>query len=228
MSKVPAVLGRGSKINVALLQPGSTSPIVPQTVQIAAIATAAATSITVEALDEPIAASANSPSFLSFVDANGEESFATVTASAAAGATTLTVEPLRKAIANASTAEYPARLSGRTSANFEPNVQDQEINTFDSDGFETGIVTKVGYQFSCDGNFLPLDAGVRSCFHAVNNFLNLWVIYQMPTPAGYTSGYTFKGVASVTAMPIQNPAENFITANITFKFRGQPIIAVPQ
>lgn len=228
MSKVPAVLGRGSKINVALLQPGSTSPIAPQTVTLAAAAAAAAISLTVEALDAPIAASDQAPSFLSFIDANGEESFATVTASAAAGATTLTVEPLRKAIAADAAAEYPARLSGRTSANFEPNIQDQEINTFDSDGFETGIVTKVGYQFSCDGNFLPLDAGVRSCFHAVNNFGSLWVIYSMPVPAGYTTGYTFKGVAAVTGMPIQNPADNFITANLTFKFRGQPIISVPQ
>ena len=228
MSKVPAVLGRGSRINVALLQPGSTSPIVPQTVALASGAAAAAISLTVEALEQPIAASAAAPSYLSFVDANGEEGFATVTASAAAGATTLTVEPLRKAIAVSSTAEYPARLSGRTNANFEPNIQDQEINTFDSDGFETGIVTKVGYQFSCDGNFLPLDAGIRACFHAVNNFGSLWVIYQMPVPAGYMTGYTFKGVAAVTAMPIQNNAENFVTANLTFKFRGQPIILVPQ
>lgn len=228
MSKVPAVLGRGSKINVALLQPGSTSPIVPQIVTLAAAAPAAATALTIEPLVEPIAASAAAPAFLSFVDANGEESFATINTNAAVGATSLTVEPLRKAIAISSTAPYPSILSGRTSANFEPNVQDQEINTFDSDGYETGIVTKVGYQFSCDGNFLPLDAGVRSCFHAVNNFLSLWLIYRMPVPAGYTSGYTFKGIAAVTAMPIQNPAENFITANLTFKFRGQPIITVPQ
>jgi hypothetical protein len=189
---------------------------------------AAATSLTVTALTAPLAATADDPVYLMFVDAaNNTEKLVQVTANAAVGATSLTVAALDAAIANASTAIYPVKLAARTAANLNPNANDIETTTFDDDGYSDGVVTKLGYSISCPGNYLPTDAGYLTCIDAFNNFKEVFLTLELPKPTGYAKGFIFKGFAAVTNAPLDTPAEGIVQANLEFKFRGKPIITKP-
>ncbi|MGL4622234.1 MAG: phage tail tube protein, partial [Chroococcidiopsis sp.] len=174
--------------------------------------------------------SETSPVFLAFEDAvTGGERFVKVTAPAADGATSLTVAPLKRAIAPASTGQYPVKLQARTSADLSTTANDVTSTTFDSIGFVDGIVASIGYGISCPGNFLQLDAGFRTAFFAFNEFREVWLTLKMPNPgAGYTSGYIFKGAASVTDLPISDPSDGVVTANCTFAIRGKLQIEEPK
>lgn len=224
------IIGRGTEVTIALLQPGIREEVVPQTITVGATEAAAnATTITVAPLTEPLFASAESPVFLAFEDAvTGGERFVKVVANAPDGATSLTVAPLKRAIAPASTGQYPVKLQARTSADLSTTANDVTSTTFDESGYVDGIVASIGYGISCPGNFIQLDAGFRTAFFAFNEFREVWISLKMPNPgAGYTSGYIFKGAASVTDLPIADPADGIITANVTFAMRGKLEIVEP-
>lgn len=229
MSSEKFIIGRGTKVHVALLPPGSNTEIVPQTITSSALAAAAATSLSVEAITEALTASSAYPIFLSFADAvDGTDKPAKVVANAADSATSLTVATLVKAINDGSTAEYPVKLHARTGVDINPNANDTTTQTFDDDGYETGVVTRLGYGVSCPGNFLSMDAGFKTCFYAFNEFKNnIWLRIELPAPDGYTTGYVFKGSARVTNMPLNVPAGEIVTCNIEFKFNGKPTIVDP-
>lgn len=223
------VLGRGAKIYVA--RPPSADfrgVLTPQTITVTTGAAAAAISITVAALTQPVIASTEYPGFLTFTDPiTGVERLAEITESADIGDTTLTVAPLKRAISADSTALHPVLLSARTSTNFTPNLNNIDSITFDNEGYNDGLVTQAGYTSSAPGNFLPLDAGVMTCMEAVNQFSNVYLEIRLKAPEGYTSGWHFKGIAGVTGFPIEVPADNIITASPDFTWRGKPKILRP-
>lgn len=224
------IIGRGTKVTIALLPLGVREEVVPQVITVGATeAAAAATTITVAPLTEPIFASPTSPVFLAFEDAvTGGERFVKVVANAADGATTLTVEALKRAIAPDSTSVYPVKLQARTSADLSTTSNDVTSTTFDSGGYVDGIVASIGYGLSCPGNFLQLDAGFRTAFFAFNEFREVWIALEMPNPgAGYTKGYVFKGAASVTDCPISDPADGVVSANVSLAMRGKLTIVEP-
>lgn len=224
----PFQIGRGSKVRVAKLPLGSRGAIPEQTITLGAAATAGATTLTVAPLTEPIFASTTNPVYLAFDDAVEDiDKFVKITADAADGATSLTVAPLGRAIANASTAEYPVRLQARTSADISTTANDVTTSTFDTLGYSDGITSQIGYSVSCPGNFLALDAGFKTCFEAFNEFLEVWLSIELPAPGGYARGYIFRGAASVTNAPIATPADGIITANFDFTFRGKLDIIEP-
>ncbi len=225
------IIGRGTKVTIALLPNGVREEVVPQTITVGITEAAVnATTIAVTALTEPLVASVANPVFLAFEDAaTGGERFVVVTAPAADGATTLTVAPLKRAISAASTAQHPVKLQARTSADLSTTANDVTSTTFDGSGYVDGIVASIGYGLSCPGNFLQLDAGFRTAFFAFNEFREVWITLEMPNPgAGYTKGYIFKGAASVTDLPITDPADGIIQANVTFAMRGKLEVVEPQ
>lgn len=222
-------IGRGSEVTVALLPVGSRSEVPEQTVTLNGAAAALASTLTVTALAEPIAASPTSPIFLSFVDALDEaDRFVKVVAPAAAGDTLLTIEPLKRAISDASTAVHPVKLQARTSADINSSSNDVTTTVFETGGFNDGIISSVGYTISSPGNFLPLDAGYRTCLFAFNSFRELWLSLKLPSPGqGYTTGYIYRGVASVSNIPTTVPADGIISANLDFTIRGELQITDP-
>lgn len=221
-------IGRGTRIYVAKLPEGIRERITRQTLTVATGgATVGATSLPVTALTNAINASADSPVNVLFVNANGIETLVSIVATAAAGATSLTVAALPRAIAAASTADYPAKLLARTSAGLSTTANDVTTTTFDTDGYEDGIVSMIGYGLSAPGNFLPSDPGWVTCFEAYNNFQEVWLTLELPPPGGFTKGYVFDGAASVTNCPIDAPADGIITGNVDFKYRGKINITKP-
>lgn len=226
----PFIIGRGTVVTVAPLESGVRAEIPEQTITVGATAVAiAATTITVEALDEPLVASVANPVFLAFEDAiDGSDRFVVVTAPAIAGATTLTIAPLKRAIAAASTAIFPVKLQARTNADIATTSGDATSTTFDGGGFADGVVTSAGYTVSCGGNLLQLDAGYRTCLHAYQNFREVQIRIQLPNPgAGYTTGYVYTGVASITDIPVTNPADGIISNPISFAIRGAMRVIEP-
>lgn len=224
----PFVIGRGSEVTVALLPKGSRAEIVPQTITLGAAAAANATSLTVAALTRPLLASAADPVFLSFVDALDQtDRFIKITSPANSGATSLTITALKKAMADASTAHYPAKLQARTSASINSNANNIDSITFDSSGYGDGVVSQVSFTVSCPGNYLPLDAGFRTCLFAFQEFREVWLTVKTPVPEGYTSGYVYKGAASVTNCPLEIPADGLISCNLEFSWRGKIEIVEP-
>lgn len=224
------IIGRGTVVTVAPLEPGVRAEIPEQTITVGATAaTVAATTITVAPLEEPLAASAENPVFLAFEDAvDGSDRFVVVVAPAAAGDTTLTVAPLKRAVAAASTAIFPVKLLARTSADIATTAADTTSTTFDDGGFSDGVVTSAGYTVSCGGNLLQLDAGYRTCLYAYQNFREVQIRIQLPNPgAGYTKGYVYTGVASVTDIPVTNPSDGIITNPISLTIRGKMKVEEP-
>jgi len=223
------VLAKGAKIFVA--RPPSADfrgVLIPQTVTVTTAAAAAAVSITVTALTQPIIADADYPGFLTFTDPiTGVERLAEITATSDIGDTTLTVAPLKREIGAGFTALHPVLLSARTSTNFTPTLNNIESITFDSDGFNDGLVTQAGYTSSAPGNFLPLDAGLMTCMEAVAQFSNVYLEIRLKAPEGYATGWQFKGIAGVTGLPIEVPADNIVTASPEFSWRGQTVIQRP-
>lgn len=224
------IIGRGTKVFVA--RPPSVDfrgVLTPQTITATTGAAASATTITVTALTQPISASANYPSFLTFTHPDtGVERLAVLTETADIGDTTLTVEPLKREIPAGAQATNPVVLSARTSTNFTPSLNNIDVQTFDNSGYADGLVTGASFASSAPGNFLPLDAGLLTCQEAVKQFANVYLEIRLKAPEGYASGWEYKGIAGVTGFPIEVPADAVITASPDFAWRGEPKILRPQ
>lgn len=221
----------GLKSQVKVAKPPSfdfRGVMIPQTVTVTAPAVAAAITLTVEALTQPIVASPEYPVFLTFTDPIiGIERLAEVTENADIGDVSLTINPLKRDITDNSAAVYPVILAARTSANFTPTLNNIDSITFENSGFGDGVVTNASYASSAPGNFLPLDAGLMTCMEAVKQFANVYLSIELMPPEGYLTGWQFKGIAGVTGLPIEIPADNIITATLEFTWRGEPIIQRP-
>jgi hypothetical protein len=219
--------GKGTKIYVSRL--GSAGRVAPSDITVTvdtggAAAAAAAIPVTSD-LTGDLEASATKPLYLTFVNADGTEVLATITAIAA---TELTCLALPAAIEAAATATFPLQLLARTAANISSGSSDTTTTTFDTDGYADGLVTGLNYSVSIPGNFLTQDAGWLTCFSAQNEFDEVWLKVELPAPpsGNYTKGFIFEGAATVTTN-IDDPADGIITAPIDAVFRGKPTITPP-
>ena len=222
-------IGRGASVEVYRLG-GTRVPPTAQTLTVSNAGSpvlAPATTIPVTALAADLEASAELPLYVSFTNTDGSEVLVEVTAAAAAGDTSLTCTATPGDIDDGATAPIPARLLARTAANVNTNSNNVTTTTFDTGGWEDGIVSMNGMTFSCPGNFLQTDAGWRQCYKGWTEFKNLYLIVTLPAPAGYTTGYKFAAPCDVTSANIEIPADGIITSPLEFTVRGEPTITDP-
>lgn len=225
---LPLVIGRGSHLTGAILPPGSSVEIIPQAITLSAAEPIGATTLAVAPLTQPLTASVAAPLYLTFSDAvDGGDRPVIITASAAIGATSLTCLPLHAPISNNSIAPFPVVLQARTSAGITTSANDVTTTTFETGFFEDGIVSRVGLTLDAPGNYLPTDSGYKTVQDAFYRPSNIWLSLFLPIPGGYTTGQVYKGVASVTKCDIKDDAGGIIALDMTFKFRGAPIITYP-
>lgn len=228
MSSQPFITGKGTKVRVALTPGGERIEPTSQTITVSGAVAANATTVTTDALTADLKASSTRPVFLNFIDPlTGAERLVTVTTDADATDTSLATLAIPLGVADNSTAEFPPRLLARTASNISTNSSDTTTTTFDTDAYEDGLVTSIGYGVSCPGNFLSQDAGWRTCFHAFNEIMEVYLWVEMPVPAGFAKGYIFEGPASVTNCALDIPADGIITSPVDFKFRGKITITPP-
>ncbi|MEH1777159.1 hypothetical protein [Nostoc sp.] len=226
MSKTFQV-GAGNKVKlyVALLPLGDRTE--PEDVSITASSgiTSAATSVTVTALDGPIAG--GTP--LTFD--NGTAKLTVYLAKdAKAGATTLTIEPASATLTGSSTAEYVAklRLLGGTQLNANINAERADVLVFEDPlGFKDGAITSQSWELPWTANLLTTDEAFRRVFYAASQAVSgreVYVWQEDAPPAGFAKGDGLEGACVVMNAQKNLQSVGILTFTTTFQGQGSPKI----
>lgn len=223
----PFVIGKGTKIRIALLPVGDTTE--PKSATLTSSATAIAQNLTATptiSLTGTIAAGVLIPagSFVSFkAPATGKEVLVQLRADAKAGENALAVVSIPEAIAASSIAQYPLRLSGRTSADLDRKGKRTATVDFDSDGYSQGATTSIEVGIKAGGNWLPTDAGFCTAEFAFNELRTVYLWLELPKISdAYSQGRIYHGVASISSLPLKIGADNIITGDMDMNFEGKP------
>lgn len=225
MAKNSFVIGKGTKVSIALLPVGSTVEPEETTITLAAAASKDITggaTITVPALATGVLIP--SGSYLAFVaPTTGKSVLVQLTADAEATDTSLAVREIPEDIANGSVAVYPLRLAGRTAANIGRSGNRVSSVDFDSEGYSTGLTASIESTLELPGNFIPTDAGFATCEHAFLELREIYVWLELPKISSlYSKGRIYKGPASITDLPLDVGADSIVTGNISLAFNGKP------
>lgn len=178
----------------------------------------------------PIASIDGISPFLTFVDpASGEEILAEVI-DGSLTSTGATVN-IKKDLPAGAKAVYPSKLGGRASVNLASEDETAEVENFDNDGWKDYVMTALGQTVSTTGPYMALDAGYLNAMRARLDYQNggtgkVALIVELPAPNfcpgddTYSHGLRFKGVATVSNIPIESGAKAVIQGNIDFQFTG--------
>lgn len=226
------VIGKGAKVEIAMLPLGSKVEPTPITLTTGATATAKDTSApgaitlasAIPAGKQPIPAG----SFVGFkAPTTGKVVMVQILEDALAGDDELVVGVIPEEIAASSVAQYPLRLSGRTNANIGRSGNRVSSVDFDSGAFETGLTASISQTLECSGNYLPSDPGFATAEYAFTNLREVFVWVELPKiSAAYSKGKIYKGSASITDLPLEVPADGILTGNISFAINGE-LVVVP-
>lgn len=220
------VIGKGTKVDIAMLPLGSKVEPKPATLTIGATPvakdiTAPATITLASALPADVVIPAGS--FLGFkAPTTGKVVVVQLAEDAVAGDTDLAVGVIPEAIAAASVAQYPLRLSGRTSANIGRSGNRQESVDFDSGAYSTGLVSSISQTLELSGNYLPLDAGFATAEYAFSELREVFVAVELPRISdAYSKGKVYKGFASITDLPLEVPADGILSGSLSLALNGE-------
>jgi hypothetical protein len=221
------VIGQGTIVDLAMLPIGSRLEPVDTTITSAATLTAkdvtgGATINLTGALGAGVFIPADS--FVAFVaPTTGAQVLVQLSDNAEASDTSLSVYEIPEAIAASSVATYPLRLKGRTAANLGRSGNRVSSVDFDSAGFSDGLTTSIEQTIEVPGSWLPLDPGFATAEQAFLKLREVYVWLTLPKISeAYTKGRIYKGAASITALPLEIPADGIITGNISLTFNGEP------
>lgn len=220
------LLGKGTKVDIALLPVGSkTEPAeVTLTTQNSATAKDTTSPATIT-LSGAIAADKLIPagSFIGFVaPTTGKTVMVQLLADAEEGDTTLSVDIIPEEIDASSVAAYPLRLSARTNANIGRSGNRVSSVDFDSGAFETGLTASISQTLELNGNYLSNDAGFRTTEYAFTQLREIYVWVELPKSSNaYSKGKVYKGFASINDLPIEIPADGIVTGNISLAINGE-------
>lgn len=194
-----------------------------QDITTGAEAAAAATSITVTALTYPV----YKDNFIVFVDPDGIEYLAEITADADAGATSLTVKALDHTIPNASVALWPPEILDRTGLTVGNDMSTTDYITFNTGGFQISGPGTKSANWSCPGPYTYKNPGMRTIDTAFKKSDSFWLILEYPGEDGYSKGMTYVWKAICTSAGIDGPADGIIEAERSGNFNGAPFEIMP-
>lgn len=196
---------------------GKIKPVV-QTLTLDAAATKGATSLT---LATGLTAPIDKDNWLLFVDADGLEFLAKVTADADSGDTTLTVKALDEAITDAAVAKFPSELYDRSAVNVARTYNNSEVFTLNTGGDRQVVPTTATKNATAPGFWYWHNAGYRICKEAAEAKKPVWLFVEYEPPsAAFSKGIIVSGKAVITARPTDSPANGFLTGDINFEFTG--------
>lgn len=221
------VIGKGTKVRIAMLPLGSEiEPIsATLTIGVTPIAKDIAGEATIELLAAlPTGFKAPAGSFLQFVaPTTGKSVLVQLKEDALATETELTVESIPEAIAASSVAVYPLKLGGRTAANLARSGNRTSTVDFDSDGYSKGLTTSIENGITFPGNWLPQDAGFATAEFAFQELRQAYIWLELPRISdAYSKGRIYHGPASLTSVPLEIAADGIITGNVEASFEGKP------
>jgi hypothetical protein len=225
MSKTSFVIGKGTKVNIAMLPEGSRVEPKATTITLAAAVVKdvdGTATVTVPALASGVLIPAGT--YLAFVaPTTGKSVLVQLTADAKAGDTTLAVASVPEDIATGSVASYPLRLAGRSAANIGRSGNRVSAVDFDSDGYADGLTASVEQKLELPGNWTPQDAGFATSEYAFTELRECYVWVELPKiSSAYSKGRVYKGACSINDLPLEIKADGVITGNISITFNGKP------
>lgn len=228
MAGTSFVIGKGTKVKIALLPVGSRVKPQDTTLTTAASITAkdvdGAATITLSAA-LPAGTLIAAGNYLGFkAPTTGATVLVQLAADAVAGDTDIDVVSIPEAIAASSVAEFPLRLSGRTNANLGRSGNRTSSVSFDDDGYSDGLTTSIEQTLSMGGNWLPTDAGFCTAELCLTELRESWIILELPKISdAYSKGRVYEGPGSITSLPLEIGADSIITGAIEATFNGKPL-----
>jgi hypothetical protein len=221
------VIGKGTKVKIALLPVGSR--VTPKEVTITSAATETAKDITAPASINlsgalPAGTLIAAGNYLGFkAPTTGKVVTVQLSADAVAGDTDVDVVSIPEAIAANSVAEFPLRLSGRTNANLGRSGNRTSSVDFDSSGYADGLTTSIEQTITMNGNWLPLDPGFATAEYAFGELREVYLYLELPKISdAYSKGRVYDGPGSITSLPLEIAADGIITGNVEATFNGKP------
>lgn len=125
-------------------------------------------------------------------------------------------------------------LGARSTATGTVTLADEQLRTFDSTLFDQGQIVGAAGEFSCDGAFSSIDAGLNTVANmtkgataidgttvisTAGNYM--WVIVTTPPPAaGFTSGLVIRAICYCTDLSIDVQAGAITKQSLPFKANG--------
>ncbi|AUB36146.1 hypothetical protein COO91_02047 [Nostoc flagelliforme CCNUN1] len=191
---------------------------VSQTLTLGETGAKAAVTLTLgTALTAPI----DKDNWLLFVDSNGLEYLAKVTADAAIGVTALTVKALDEAIPDEAVAKFPSELYDRSAINLARTYNNSEVFTLNTGGDRQVVATTATKNATAPGFWYWHNAGYRVCKEAAEAKKPVWLFveYEPPSPA-FSKGIIVSGKAVITSRPTDSAANAFLTGDLNFEFTG--------
>jgi hypothetical protein len=125
-------------------------------------------------------------------------------------------------------------LGARSTATGTVTLSDEQLRTFDSTLFDQGQIVSGAGEFSCDGAFSSIDAGLTTVANltigatAIDGTTvistpgsYMWVVVTTPPPAtGYTSGLVRRAICYCTDQTIDVQAGAISKQSLPFKANG--------
>jgi hypothetical protein len=150
------------------------------------------------------------------------------------GTFTASVDANHLAIADNSTSSNFILLGARSTATGTTTLSDEQLRTFDSTLFDQGQIVGAAGEFSCDGAFSSIDAGLNTVANltkgatAIDGTTEIatpgnymWVVVTTPPPtSAFTSGLVIRAICYCTDLTIDVQAGAITKQSLPFKANG--------
>jgi hypothetical protein len=238
--------GNGAKVEIVPLNKGDTDYPKRITITVTTAATKNATTVAVSYSVATAGQTIKIPAgtCLPFTDPlTGNEVSATVTTAVSTALTgsgpyiatgSISLDANHLAIPINSTSSNFIPLGARSTATGTVTLSDEQLRTFDSALFDQGQIVSGAGEFSCDGAFSAINAGLTTVANLTigataidgttvistpGNYM--WVVVTTPPPAtGYTSGLVRRAICYCTDQTIDIQAGAISKQSLPFKANG--------
>ena len=133
-----------------------------------------------------------------------------------------------------STASNFIPLGARSTATGTVTLADEQLRTFDSTLFDQGQIVGAAGEFSCDGAFSSIDAGLVTVANLTKGAIAIdgttviatagnymWVVVTTPAPtSAFTSGLVIRAIVYCTDLTIDVQAGAITKQSLPFKANG--------
>jgi hypothetical protein len=187
------------------------------------ITTGASGALTAVSIDVPVG------NFVMVEDADGLEYIGKVTTGSVAGGVPV-VDWITADPPTGATGKFPSEIFDRSNADMNRSYSNQGTQTFNTGGNETITATVTSKDISLQGFYNFFNPGYKICKQQAELKEPLWVMLEYEPPRGFTRGEIILGQGYVSDRPSSNPADGFISGDISIKFSGyvdelEPVLA---
>lgn len=118
------------------------------------------------------------------------------------------------------TGKFPSEIYDRSNADVNRSYSNQGVQTFNTGGNETITATVTSKDVSLQGFYNFFNPGYKIAKDCAENKNPLWVMLEYEPPRGFVRGEIILGQGYVSDRPTANPADGFVSGDISIKFSG--------